>query len=310
MISISIVVCGDDWVNRNTVIEQLQTINLHDPVVLDLHAEGPSLHALGIVDTLQRYVNADRVYVENWSNNVEAVPFRRLNYYQLSHFFWMSNRYQHAVPVKRDAKHLFGYFVGRRTVPRCVMLKDVHEKYQDYFLLSLMNTVAGFKHSEHDPLEAWCDSCNFYNWFNNQTIGSLDNHVVRDQYQGDHNTNASLLRWYHQFDIELVAETYCHGDAFFVTEKTVRPIVAGKSMLVYGPKNYLARLRDLGFQTWHTVWSESYDRLTGPERWRAIELVINDLISRDQEQLYQQCQPIIEYNQQHAQTLINRHRPE
>jgi hypothetical protein len=77
-----------------------------------------------------------------------------------------------------------------------------------------------------------------------------------------------LRRWYSIFDIELVAETYCHGDTFFVTEKTVRPIVAGKSMMVYGPQNYLARLRDLGFQTWNHIWDETYDQLTGALRNR------------------------------------------
>ena len=309
MISIPIAVCGDDWVNRDTVTEQLQNINSTDPVILDLHAEGPSLHALDIVDTVQAYVSADQVYVTNWSNNVETVPFRRMNRHLLSHFFWMSDRYQTSVPAVRDATHLFGYFVGRRTVPRCVMLKHVQEKYQDHFLLSLMNTVASFKLATLDRLETWCDPHEFYNWFNNQTITSLDNYAVRDQFFGGHNTNASLLRWYHQFDIELVAETYCHGDTFFVTEKTVRPVVAGKSMLVYGPRNYLVRLRDLGFQTWNTVWDESYDCLIGPERWHAIKLVIDDLVLRDQEQLYQQCRSIVEHNRQHAQTLINKHKP-
>lgn len=309
MISISVVVCGDDWVNRDAVVEQLQTVDSHKPVVLDLHAEGPSLHALGIVDTVQTYVAAEQVYINNWSNSAETVPFCRLNQHLLSHFFWMSDQYQTAVPTARDATHLFGYFVGRRTVPRCAMLKDIQKKYQDRFLLSLMNTVAELKLSSLDPLEIWCDPHKFYKWFNNPTVNSVDNHAVRDQYQGNHNTNASLLRWYHQFDIELVAETYCHGNTFFVTEKTVRPIVAGKSMLIYGPQNYLARLRDLGFQTWNTVWDEGYDQLAGPNRWQAIKTVIDDVVARDQEQLYQQCLPIAQHNQQHAQLLINKHRP-
>jgi hypothetical protein len=309
MISISVEVCGDDWVNQNTVTEQLQTINSHDSVILDLRAEGPSLHALGIVDTVQAYVSADRVYVTNWSNAVETVTFRRLNTHLLSHFFWMSDRYQDAVPTERNAECLFGYFVGRRTVPRCVMLKDIQEKYNKHFLLSLMNTVAEFTPSNLDPLESWCDSYEFYNWFNNQTTKCLDNYNVRDQYQGDHNTNASLLRWYPEFDIELVSETYCHGDTFFVTEKTVRPIVAGKSMLVYGPKNYLARLRDLGFQTWNTVWDETYDKLTGPDRWCAMQSIIDCLADQNQEKLYQQCLPILEHNKIHAKFLIEKYRP-
>jgi hypothetical protein len=309
MISISVEVCGDDWINQDWVVQQLQQINAHEAVVLDLHAEGPSLHALGIVDVLQSHVCKNQVYVTNWSNSVETVPFQRLNRPQLSHFFWHSDSYRITIPAQRDPSHLFGYFVGRRTVPRCAILKHVQEKYQDRFLLSLMNTRAGFKLSILDPLELWCEPYEFYTWFHNQNIGSLDGLSVRDQYQGDHNTNASLLRWYHRFDIELVAETYCHGDTFFVTEKTVRPIIAGKSLLVYGPRDYLARLRDLGFQTWNNIWDESYDQHTGLDRWKAMQLVIDDLVSRDPTHLYQQCQHTVLHNQRHAQLLINRHRP-
>jgi hypothetical protein len=314
MISIPIAVCGDDWTNRDTVIQQLNNSNLQDPVVLDLHAEGPSLHALGIVDVVLKHMQragqpADQVYVENWSNSVESVPFQRLNRHQLSHFFWFSDQYRSAVPSQRTAQRLFGYFVGRRTVPRCVMLKEIHEKYADQFLLSLMNTVAGFRFSDQDPLQQWTAADEFHRWYCSQPVASLDHHTVRDQFSGDHNTNASLLRWYPSFDIELVAETYCHGDTFFVTEKTVRPIIAGKNMMIYGPRNYLARLRDLGFQTWNHIWDESYDQLAGLDRWHAMRLVIDDLIKRDQQQLYRHCQQIVQHNQQHADTLIDRHRP-
>jgi hypothetical protein len=314
MISIPIAVCGDDWVNQHTVTEQLQKINSPDPVVLDLHAEGPSLHALSIVDVVQQYLKKinrtpDGVYVTNWSNSVENIPFQRLNRHALSHFFWHSDQYVNSVPEHRTAKHLLGYFVGRRTVPRCVMLKELQQHHGDKSLLSLMHTVADFKRSQLDPLSHWCNTDEFDQWWRTVSIASLDGHTVRDQYFGNHNTNASLLSWYSEFDLELVAETYCHGDTFFVTEKTVRPMVAGKSMLIYGPQNYLKRLKNLGFCTWHSIWDESYDQLTGPARWNAIKHIINDLVRMDQEQLYQQCLPIVQHNQQQARLLANRHRP-
>jgi hypothetical protein len=309
MITIPIVVCGDHWENRESAVAHLQSIATQDCAILDLHAEGPSLHALGIVDAISQHVSVDRVQVINWSNSVEIVPFNRMNQHFLSHFFWMSDQYRSAVPEYREANYLFGYFVGRRTVPRCAMLHDIRLKYNHKFLLSLMNTVAGMKFTDLDPLHHWCDPKSFHEWWNNESLTSLDGYTVRDQFSGDHNTNASLLQWYSNFDIELVAETYCHGDAFFVTEKTVRPIVAGKSMLVYGPKNYLKRLRDFGFQTWNTVWDESYDTLVGPARWRAMCLVIDDLITRDQNQLYQQCKHIVKHNRSHADVLIKRYRP-
>lgn len=315
MISIPVAVCGDDWVNQESVKNQLDASRHQDPIVLDLSAEGPSLHAVGIVDTVQQHLKkfnqtSNRVYVTNWSNSVENIPFQRLNRHVLSHFFWYSDRYVNSVPVHRTATHLLGYFVGRRTVPRCVMLKELQQQYHDKSLLSLMHTVADFKRSRLDPLSQWCNTDDFDQWWRTVSIASLDGHTVRDQYSGNHNTNASLLAWYADFDLELVAETCCHGDTFFVTEKTVRPMMAGKSMLIYGPTNYLERLKNLGFRTWHSIWDESYDQLNGAARWHAIKHIINDLVRMDQEQLYQQCLPIVQHNRQQARLLANRHRPE
>jgi len=79
--------------------------------------------------------------------------------------------------------------------------------------------------------------------------------------------------------------------------------------LVYGPIDYLVRLRELGFQTWNTIWDESYDAFVGPARWQAMQAVIDDLIYMDQERLYQLCQPIIKHNQQHADILTKKYRP-
>jgi len=82
------------------------------------------------------------------------------------------------------------------------------------------------------------------------------------------------LEHYDQFVTELVAETYTIGNTFFPTEKTLRPVMAARPILVYGPKYFLSRLRDLGFETYSTCWDESYDELEGPARWQAIKKLI------------------------------------
>lgn len=314
MILIPVLVCGDHWLNRLEVEQTLLASNCDDQVVLDLRAEGASLYALGIVQLVQQCLLAAgspnrTVSVANWSNSVEKIPFSRTNIYTVSHFLWLSNVYQHAVPDYRTAEFCLGYFVGRKTVPRMSMLKDIQHHYPDKFLLSLMENAAVFELGGLDALDYWCNVDEFHLWYNQLQLMPLDGYRVSDQYRGNHNTNASLLRWYGQFDIELVAETYCHGDTFFVTEKTVRPLTAGKSMLVYGPKNYLARLRDLGFETWGNIWNEDYDQLVGPARWQAIQRTIDSLITQDQSQLYQKCLPIVQHNQQHVKILAEQYRP-
>lgn len=314
MKTIPVAACGDDWVNPQEVEQMIAGTDPGEPVVLDLRSEGPSLHALGVVSAVinwcqQHSIDHTTVEVINWSNSVEAVPFRCNNQHLLSHFFWLSEQYQSSAPESRTGQYLFGYFVGRRTVPRCVILQQVQHEFASKFLLSMMSTVAEFKFYSLDPLADWTEPEQFHRWWNSVNIHSLDSCAVRDQYRGHINTNRSLLSWYHAFDIELVAETYTHGNAFFPTEKTVRPIVGSKSLLVYGPQNYLARLRDLGFRTWHDIWDESYDQLEGVERWQRIKTVIADLCTRDQTQLWQQCQAVTQHNRTHLDQLVAKHKP-
>jgi hypothetical protein len=155
------------------------------------------------------------------------------------------------------------------------------------------------------------DQLMVFDWISTCNISSIDDRSVQDQYtvpeQSAAECNQSLLRYYNQFQIEMVCESYTIGDTFFPTEKTVRPISAGKPMLVYGPKNFLEKLRALGFQTYSNCWSEHYDQLEGPARWKAIQQIITELINLNdfqRAQLLDQAQNIAIYNRQHLAELI------
>jgi hypothetical protein len=163
-------------------------------------------------------------------------------------------------------------------------------------------------------LDQWIDPQDqpkVFDWISTCNISSLDNRSVQDQYtvpeQSSAECNQSLLTYYDQFHIELVCESYTIGDTFFPTEKTVRPLASGKPMLVYGPKNFLARLQSLGFKTYGDCWSENYDQFEGPERWQSIQKIINELIALpdfQRSQLIEQAQAITIYNRQHLAELI------
>jgi hypothetical protein len=119
-----------------------------------------------------------------------------------------------------------------------------------------------------------------FNWFDSNPISSIDSKSVRDQFVNPMawvDTNTSLLQHYNRFAVEIVCETYTLGNTFFPTEKTIRPIMAAKPMIVYGPQYYLARLRDMGFRTYNEIWDESYDLYQGPERWKLMRESMNTL---------------------------------
>jgi hypothetical protein len=136
-----------------------------------------------------------------------------------------------------------------------------------------------------------------------EAIGSLDKVNIEDQWAGKHNTNQSLLQFYNDFQIEIVAETVTLGESFFPTEKTVRPIMGSKPFITYAPVNYLANLRNIGFQTFDSIWSEDYDRYEGVERWNRMQLVINGIIDNGYD--CNCAQEIVQYNYNHLQTIIN-----
>jgi hypothetical protein len=326
---ILISVAGDQWSNQQQVKEAVAQKSGQDSLLFTLNGEGPSLHALGIADALLEYsssigIDSQKIWIDQWHNPVEQVPFQRINRTLISHFFWMSDDYRHIKPEPVASPQAMALFLGRLSVARSVMLYDVCTLYPDHFLVSLMrqtdpSPVITAKLQDGPEFDSWMrlmnhpDTNQIYReqwcrFWNNCDIPSITNHEVRDQYVPGSTTNRDLVKHYGSFHIELVAETYCAGDTFFPTEKTIRPLSQGKPMLVFGPKHFLKRLRDLGFQTWHDIWDESYDELSGADRWLAMIPVLGRIIAN---QLWQHrlIKPKADLNLAVLEYLIQTHRP-
>lgn len=110
---------------------------------------------------------------------------------------------------------------------------------------------------------------------------------------------AQTERIYKNFLIDVVAETFTSGDCFFITEKTVRPMLLKKPMIVMGPLNYLEYLRQLGFRTFGDFWDETYDGFAGADRYFKILNLIDYLAGKSKDQLetmYWDMQYTLDYN--------------
>jgi hypothetical protein len=313
MITIPVTVTGDHWLNVPQVRTSLAESDPRESLVLDICAEGPSLWRLGVIDTVlahceQRERDPKTVYISRWSNPVESTPFQRAGRADISHFYWGSDRYWPPGCVRCDRGHLWGFFMGRPTLPRLMLLQYLRNAGD-----ALLSRMQGGKIPDADQgidvdsqefgrcpdLASWYDACG---------IASLDGAGIRDQYRTDRNTNLSLMAWYDQFHIEIVAESYIYGETFFPTEKTVRPISAGKPMVVMGPRHFLRRLREQGFRTWSDIWDESYDDLEGPARMTQIQTVIQD-VQQQRDKIIAVCGQHAEHNRAVLANLIKKHRP-
>jgi hypothetical protein len=324
-VTIPIRVAGEIWFNATEVKQILSTLTAQDQIILDLCSEAPCLNSIGLSQILnawlaQHEVDPSAVQITRWANTVQQVPYTKVTCMNISQFFRYSKQYWLESVSFSTAEKLFGLFLGRNSISRNTILYEVNDKWPQHFLCSRMKARAPepwLVNWDQDVISL--ESIDQWNtpeqlqkiiaWYKSDPVPSLDGKEVRDQYQiEDQSTtecNRSLLEHYDRFNIELVCETYAYGDTFFPTEKTVRPIMAAKPFLVYGPQGYLRRLRDLGFRTYADCWDESYDLLEGPQRWLAMKSVIQNVIDRDPLDTLSGAWDISLHNRQHLQHEVS-----
>jgi hypothetical protein len=124
-------------------------------------------------------------------------------------------------------------------------------------------------------------------------IDSFDNHA---------NNSHQITLWKQASEslIQVVTETVFLGDKNHLTEKTFKPIVMQQPFVIAGCKGSLEYLRKYGFETFSSVWDESYDTLPDDQRIAAIGNLLQELEhSNCREWLSEQCAPIVEHNFNH-----------
>jgi hypothetical protein len=324
---IAIEFTGDCWNNPVRFQQQLDQHPPGEPLILDLCSEGPSLSAMGITTVVDAWLTArkqapDTVQLHRWSNPVEFVPYQRVKCSKISHFFFMvKNYWQHTettLEQQLEYQQPFGLFIGRLTLSRAAILYQAHGPG---LFASMMNHVQPFpwkqqivEAQEPENLSDWlslCDQARMFDWYNQRIVTSVDNKSVRDSFvslASPAEMNVSLMQHYHNFAVEIVCETYTLGNTFFPTEKTMRPIMAAKPVLVYAPRYFLARLRAMGFQTYHSIWDESYDLYEGADRWRLMQQSMRTLLEcsrADQHRMLSLAHEIAQHNRQRLSNICN-----
>ena len=98
--------------------------------------------------------------------------------------------------------------------------------------------------------------------------------------------------------LEVVPETM-YKDAWFITEKTVKPIQTKTPFLLLSTPGYLNYLKEKGFQTFDSLIDESYNQQDNIED-QAKMLVdqLEFIVNNGAEKFYHACADILEHNQQ------------
>ena len=98
--------------------------------------------------------------------------------------------------------------------------------------------------------------------------------------------------------ISVVSETLPDNDCFFLTEKTAKPLMAGRPFIMLGGVNYLKQLRQQGFKTFAPVIDESYDEIQDLES-RVISAFesFRELARQDANEVTRKLLPALRHNQ-------------
>jgi hypothetical protein len=100
--------------------------------------------------------------------------------------------------------------------------------------------------------------------------------------------------------LHLVAETEIAPASRRFTEKVLKPIAVHRPFVVFAPPGTLARLRDLGFRSFGSVFDESYDDIADPvARLARIGRTLAEIAARPLPELKSALRDTCAHNQRH-----------
>ena len=267
----------DDFI-KFLIDNQGQSINL------TTSNEGPCLNTIGIYQLLEQFKFQDVVI--HTTNVLETHPKFKIKK-SISKFLSVNTINYNKFHIWNRSK-IFGCFYNRPLWYRIGLAAILQSTYADCSIINvrcnpkdidaqvLFETQQLFK----NHLDSFIKFSNVVNSWPIQlepvdTYGFCNTVEHTDQ----------LAEFYLNFLIDIVAETWTTGRTFFVTEKTVRPMLLKKPFVMFASKNYLDYLHQMGFRTFCDFWSEDYDGYEGKDRYVKILELIDNLSKKSIDEL-------------------------
>jgi hypothetical protein len=108
---------------------------------------------------------------------------------------------------------------------------------------------------------------------------------------------------YESTEIEVVLETLFDDDRLHLTEKSLRPIACRQPFILAATHGSLRYLRDYGFETFDSIWDETYDTIEDPyHRMQAIIKLMREITTWSDAQRRvnaQRMAQIVDHNHKH-----------
>jgi len=286
--------CTSDKIWNTVDLVGFLADNQHSSIELNINPEAICLTNLGLYDLLDKFDFAN-VDIHTWN------PLEKHSKYNIkckgTNFWFERTANINSNLHNWDLSKRFLCFYHRPTAPRLGLAAHMWSNHNAASLIHFSTDDA--VDFELDKLLQW----------NVQSAaaagqmlpslpllaGSTDGYTKFDGYY----YTDPLTDLYRSILIDIVVESHVAGNTFFPTEKTVRPMLLKKPFVVFGSRDYLAYLRQMGFRTFGDFWDEDYDGYEGADRMAKIKTLLDHLASVDintLETMYWDMQYTLDHN--------------
>lgn len=281
-------------------------------IEISVNHEGISLQSAGfysILDYMCEQFNIDKNKITIITNNVEEFNDDYRIIVTPNHWIDKSKSiFNWQLSPKLDTLKHIGCFIGKPNWHRLAMSAWLYNNYQTQCL----QTIHYDAQEERHRIDAEMSDININAPDELLTVINFIKHCPLTLEEGFLNytigppTHYQIINRYAEIFLDLVVETYVSGTSFFPTEKTLRPIIAQTPFIVMGPQGYISNLQRMGFRTFDQWWDEGYDTSSDYNRIQAIQAILKDIFTWDQNKISQtlkEMSDILIYNRQHLQEI-------
>lgn len=279
---------------------------------VDLYNEGPCADSVGLYKILDQLCSSlnipkSKIVIHTW-NFEETHPEYKIMYKEQ---YWIiptveTFKQLDFVPKKTFPKKLFGCLFNVPSWDRLCLLSYIHFHTQKPSFLHCNGIWEGSKYNsfylnevtDFFPEQIF-EIVDFLKTGPTPVLNDLNSsNLTKPDQPSD---TLKVIHTYNDFFIDIVAETYTQGLTFFLTEKTLRPMLALTPFIIQGPRSFLSTLKsDYKIKSFDKWWNEDYDNFEGKDRIKRIFKVIdhiNTFSETDWANIYQEMQPILKHNQ-------------
>ena len=286
--------CTSDKIWNITDLVGFLAANQNTAIELKIEPEAICLRNLGLYDLLDKF-KFTNVKIRTWNplekHSRYTIHLRGTN-------FWFE-RTADINPVLHtwNLQSVFFCFYHRPTAARLGLAAYAYNQHNADSLIHFSATdPVDF---ELDKLLQW-DTSSAANSASLLTklpllLGSSQGYTKTDGYY----YTDPLTDLYRNILVDVVVESHVTGHTFFPTEKTVRPMLLKKPFIVFGSRDYLEYLRQMGFRTFSDFWAEDYDGYEHRDRLLKIQKLLDSIASKSRvelEQMYWDMQYTLDHN--------------